>query len=267
MNAVRVIYRKSALLIAILCMSGGMLAQDFSKFEKRWFLHDGDSLPYRLLLPEDFKTGEKYPMVLFLHGSGERGADNEKQLTHGAALFLNDSVRKAFPAVVVFPQCGEGSSWAKIAIEGEWGNRQFTFFENAEPTTEMLLLEGLLKQLRQSYPIKKNALYVGGLSMGGFGTFELVNRNPGLFAAAFPICGGANPSIAHRLKRVDWWIFHGGADDVVPSKYSTQMVEALKAKRANVTYSLYPAVKHNSWEYAFKEPNLLPWLFSKSKRR
>ena len=103
--------------------------------------------------------------------------------------------------------------------------------------------------------------------MGGFGTFELVRRNPGMFSAAFPICGGANPKIAGRLDNVDWWIFHGGADDVVPPIYSTQMVEALRAKKAKVKYSLYPAVKHNSWDNAFNEPDLLPWLFSKSRQR
>ena len=86
-----------------------------------------------------------------------------------------------------------------------------------------------------------------------------------MFAAAFPICGGANPKIAGKLKKTDWWVFHGGADDVVPPKYSTQMVEALRQKRANVKYSLYPAVKHNSWENAFAEPELLNWMFSKRK--
>lgn len=108
-------------------------------------------------------------------------------------------------------------------------------------------------------------MYVGGLSMGGFGTFELVRRNPKLFAAAFPICGGANPITAKKMKHLDWWVFHGEADKVVPPRYSTQMVDAMKKDGLSVKYSLYPGVGHNSWDNAFAEPELLPWLFSKSK--
>lgn len=242
-------------------------AQDFSEYSKEYFVEGSATLPYRLLLPKNYNPSQKYPLILFLHGSGERGNDNEKQLTHGGELFLRDSIREKFPAIVVFPQCAEKSSWARIEVEGELGNRTFTFFKKGKPTQEMLLLEGLIDELKDNYKIKKNRMHVGGLSMGGFGTFELVNRNPGMFSAAFPICGGANPEIASRLNRVDWWVFHGGADDVVPPKYSTQMVEALRAKRAKVKYSLYLAVKHNSWDYAFQEQDLLPWLFSKSRRR
>jgi len=244
-----------------------LLAQDFSAYGKKLFSQGSGVLPYRILMPKEYDIEKKYPLILFLHGSGERGNDNEKQLTHGAELFLRDSIRNKYPAIVVFPQCAEKSSWARIKVEGEWGNRTFTFFKKGKPTQEMVLLEGLLEELKATYNIRQNQMYVGGLSMGGFGTFELVNRNPKMFNAAFPICGGANPEIARRLNKVDWWVFHGGADDVVPSKYSTQMVEALEAKRAKVNYSLYPAVKHNSWEYAFEEPHLFLWLFSKSRFR
>lgn len=258
---------RSYLPIILLFMGTYLIGQDFSAFEKRVFSQENDFLPYRILLPKDYDPDKKYPLLLFLHGSGERGNDNEKQLTHGAELFLRDSIRDKYPAIVVFPQCAEKSSWARIRIQGEWENRSFVFYKKAEPTKEMVLLEGLIAELKIRYGINKNQMYVGGLSMGGFGTFELVNRNPGMFSAAFPICGGANPNIAGRLKKVDWWVFHGGADDVVPPRYSTQMVEALRAKRVNVKYSLYPAVKHNSWDYAFKEPTLIPWIFSKPRQR
>lgn len=258
-------YRLLAILLVF--MGNLVMGQDFSQYSKENFVDGSATLPYRLLLPKDFDVSQKYPLILFLHGSGERGNDNEKQLTHGAELFLRDSIRENFPAIVVFPQCAEKSTWARIEVQGDWGNRTFTFFKKGKPTQEMVLLEGLIKELQHTYHIKKNQMYVGGLSMGGFGTFELVRRNPRMFSAAFPICGGANPEIAGRLNSVDWWIFHGGADDVVPSEYSTQMVEALRAKNAKVRYSLYPAVKHNSWDYAFKEPDLLTWLFSKSRLR
>lgn len=254
-------------ILFFLFVSSIVYGQDFSQYEKKSFIQDGNELLYRILIPKSFDATKKYPLILFLHGSGERGNDNEKQLTHGGTLFLQDSIRQKFPAIVVFPQCREQSSWARIEVNGEWGNRLFTFYEKGPPTQEMLLLEGLIKDLKNTYKIKNNQILVGGLSMGGIGTFELVRRNPHMFSAAFPICGGANPKIAKRLNRTDWWVFHGGADKVVPPKYSTQMVEALRAKRAKVKYSLYPAVQHNSWDYAFKEADLLPWLFSKSKHR
>ncbi|WP_313777822.1 alpha/beta hydrolase-fold protein [Flagellimonas meishanensis] len=254
------------LFLSLLLLYGNMImAQDLSKYEQKEFKVDGKTLPYRILLPDNLEKGVKYPLIIFLHGSGERGNDNEVQLTHGASLFLQDEVRKKYPAIVVFPQCSANSSWAKLDIKGEFPNREFIFHEDAAPTSDMVLLEGLLKQIRKTYQVDKRRMYVGGLSMGGFGTFELVRRNPKLFAAAFPICGGANPKISDQLKKLDWWVFHGEADQVVSEKYSAQMVHAMKEQGINVKYTVYPGVGHNSWDNAFAEPDLLPWLFSKSR--
>lgn len=242
-----------------------LMAQDLSAYQKRVFVKNGDSIPYRLLLPKNYNPSEKYPLLLFLHGSGERGNDNEAQLVHGSSLFLKEDVRNNQKAIVVFPQCAANSSWAKIDVQGDIPNRGFVFYEDAEVTKDMLLLEGLLKYLKKNYKLDKNRMYVGGLSMGGMGTFELVKRNPKMFAAAFPICGGANPKISKKLNKLDWWVFHGDADQVVPEKYSAQMVEAMKDLNINIKYTVYPGVGHNSWDNAFAEPELLSWLFSKSK--
>src|SRR5688572_12241475 len=100
-------------LVCLLVFAFGQ-AQDLSLFQKKWFVQNNDTLPYRILLPVDYKASEKYPLVLFLHGAGERGSDNEKQLVHGAKLFLNDTVRRDFPAIVVFPQCKENSYWSNV---------------------------------------------------------------------------------------------------------------------------------------------------------
>lgn len=255
----------SAIVLVVFLSLGSARGQDASLFKKHQFKQDGQVMPYRILLPDNYDTTKDYPFILVLHGSGERGADNESQLVHGSNLFLKEDVREKYPAIVVFPQCAANSSWAKVDVSGEWGNRTFEFYKKSEPTMDMVLLEGLIKFLRKTYPINSAKMYVGGLSMGGMGTFELVKRNPRLFAAAFPICGGANPEIAKLISKVDWWVFHGDADDVVPPKYSTQMVNALQRHGADVTYSLYPDVGHNSWEAAFAEKELLPWLFSISK--
>ncbi len=252
-------------LILMLLVFSVAVPQDSTMYQEKIFEIDAGTMPYRLLLPKDYDEEKDYPLILFLHGSGERGDDNEVQLVHGSSLFLKDEVREKYSAIVVFPQCAANSSWAITDVSGQWGDRKFVFFEDAEPTKDMQLLEGLLKHLKRKYPVDKDRMYVGGLSMGGMGTFELVNRNPKMFAAAFPICGGANPDIAKRLKNVCWWVFHGEADNVVPPKYSTQMVDAMQQAGAEVKYSLYPDVGHDSWNNAFAEPDLLSWLFSKSK--
>jgi predicted peptidase len=241
-------------------------AQDLSLYQKKWFVQNNDSLPYRLLLPQNFQSSKRYPLILVLHGAGERGADNEKQLKYGATLFLNDTVRKEFPAIVVFPQCAENSYWSNVKITSDsTGKRLFNFQTDGEPTTAMRLLQRLVTSLTDNYPIDRKRIYVGGLSMGGMGTFELVRRNPLTFAAAFPICGGANPQTAGKLNKTAWWVFHGAKDDIVPPYLSQQMVEALKKQKAEVLFRLYPEANHNSWDSAFAEKDLLPWLFSHYK--
>ncbi len=124
---------------------------------------------------------------------------------------------------------------------------------------------GLLDYLLSSYPVKKKQVYVGGLSMGGMGTFEIVRRNPSLFAAAIPICGGGNTNVKRKMKKVDWWIFHGAKDASVPFQLSVQMYDALIEKGAKTKLTIYPEATHNSWDSAFAEPGLLPWLFAQHR--
>lgn len=251
------------LLLCFIIFSSSLLAQDKSLFQKHWYFQGSDTLPYRLLLPENFDPQKNYPLILFLHGSGERGNDNEAQLIHGSSLFLRDSIRKNYPAIVIFPQCPSNSYWSNVKIENKEGKRVFSFPEKGEPSVAMNMLLNLIKEIQQKYHPDEKRLYVGGLSMGGMGTFELVRRNPKMFAAAFPICGGSNTKTAKKLKRPNWWIFHGLKDDVVPPELSQAMADALKKKGADVQLTLYPDANHNSWDAAFAEKSLMPWLFSK----
>ena len=242
-------------------------SQELSLYEKRLYIYQDDTLPYRILLPENYDASKKYPLIYFLHGAGERGNDNEKQLVHGAKLFLREDIRKNYPAIIVFPQCPVESYWSNvIATTSETGQRSHTFLPDGEPTAAMVLAQQLLKELINSYPVDKKRIYVGGLSMGGMGTFEIVRRNPNLFAAAFPICGGAHPSAATKMTTVSWWIFHGAKDDRVLPVFSATMTEALRKAGADVKFTLYPDANHNSWDAAFAEPGLLPWLFSHTKK-
>lgn len=257
--------KKILFLFAIHLVCYQSKAQDLGLFEKHWFVQNGDTLPYRLLMPENYDASKKYPLVFFLHGAGERGNDNEKQLVHGAKMFLKDENRKKYPAIIVFPQCATNSFWSNVEFKMESGKRTFLFQEEGEPTKSMKLAQELLATIIRTYPIAKKQIYVGGLSMGGMGTFEMVRRNPKLFAAAIPICGGANVATASKLKKTKWWVFHGGKDDVVPPSLSQNMVEAMKAKKVKVKFTLYPNANHNSWDPAFAEPGLLDWLFSQRK--
>jgi predicted peptidase len=257
-----------ALLMLLLFVIIGTRAQDLSAYEKHWMVQSGDTLPFRLLLPENYDPGKKYPLVLFLHGRGESGDDNEKQLTHGARFFLIDSIRKKYPAFVVFPQCAVNSYWSNVVINtrlSKTGKRSFYFLPGGEASQSMGLAMVLVDHLLENYKIEKKQVYAMGLSMGGMGTFEIVRRMPGIFTAGIPICGGANPATASKLKNVKWWVFHGGKDDVVLPSFSQKIVNALRNVKAQVKFTLYPEANHNSWDPAFAEPGLMQWLFAQRK--
>jgi len=244
------------LSIMFFCSFFKLFSQEYSK---ELFLSEGDTLPYRILLPKEFDPNIEYPLVLFLHGAGERGNDNELQLVHGSSLFLQNDIRETFPSIVLFPQCPKNSSWASI-LENK--NRSFKFSPNPIENNTLKLVEGLLEDVKKKYNVISSQIYVGGLSMGGMGTFELVYRNPNLFAAAFAICGGANPEIAEKISSTQWKIFHGDSDMVVPLDLSIKMYESIKKFNSSVSLTVYPGINHNSWENVFKEPDLIPWLFS-----
>lgn len=243
-----------------------------STYEKgEWISPKGDTLRYRLLLPEGYNPLSSYPMILFLHGAGERGSDNTKQLVHGANLFLQPENRKDFPAIVVFPQCPTDDYWANvdIKINDTTKKREFVFSEGGEPRKIMQMLLDWLPEFEKKYPVKRDQRYIMGLSMGGMGTFELVRRKPRFFAAAVPICGGANPATAGAMKETAFWIFHGNKDDVVPYQLSENMALAFQEYHvsAEVNFTVYGNVGHNSWDRAFAESELLPWLFSQQQKK
>lgn len=260
--------RLHKLLIFWLCLlPGTLLAQDLSRYQRELYVANGDSMPFRILYPENFNPAEKYPLVLFLHGRGESGRDNEKQLTHGARLFLKDTLQTNYPAIVVFPQCPADSYWANVKIQADArGKRTFHFVKGGEPTAAMRALLGLTEALTEKPFVDGDRVYVGGLSMGGMGTFELLRRKPRLFAAAFAICGGDHPANVKKYRKVPLWVFHGARDEVVPVSFSEAIVQQLRKKGARVNFTVYPDANHNSWDAAFAEPALLPWLFIHSKR-
>jgi len=161
----------------------------------------------------------------------------------GTKLFLNDSIREKYPAVIVFPQCPEKYFWGNTVVKIVDTKLVLNFPETSLFNVSQKLLKGLITHLKKLTLWMKSVFYVGGLSMGGLGTYEIVNQNPEMFAAAFPIRGAANLIIANRIRKPSWWIFHAEIDDVVPVEHSKQMYAALMAVNAEVKLTLYPNVK------------------------
>lgn len=243
------------------------VAQDSNSFSKEIFINNSDTLSYRILLPKNFDESKQYPIVLFLHGAGERGSDNTKQLVHGSKLFLNNINRGAFPAIVIFPQCPQNDYWSNATVDRTTKPISLVYPLNAAPTKSLNLVMSLMDEFLSKPYVNKNKIYVGGLSMGGMGTFEILHRKPNMFAAAFAICGGGNPdTVKAYANNTELWVFHGAKDDVVNPQLSVSMVSAYLQAGGKPNFTLYADDNHNSWDSAFAEPELLPWLFSKSKK-
>jgi len=261
--------KKLCFFITILSAPVYLLAQGADAFKKINFTREGNTLPYRILYPKNYDKSKSYPVLTFLHGSGERGDNNEAQLTHGGKLFSNDSVRNTFNAIVIFPQCPRDSTWNYFRSKRDSaspGGRSIDFTLSPRPTTPAGLVKLLLDSLIASRAADPARMYIGGLSLGGFGTFDMIERYPDFFTAAIPICGGGDTSLANRFaKKIAVWIFHGDNDQSVHVQYSRQYYAALKNLGADVRYTEYPGVGHNSWDNAFAEKELLPWLISKTK--
>lgn len=215
----------------------------------------GDTLRYRFLAPETIETGKTYPLVLFLHGSGERGADNEKQLTHGAQMWLNPVVREQYRAFVVIPQCPSGHRWS-------YGKNSegVSVLDSVTPT----LLE-MVDAFSADNAVDTTRVYIMGLSMGGIATYELASLYPSRWAAAIPICGWPKEDILPQAAGIPFRIYHGDADPAVGVEGSRKAYRILRKAGATPVYHEYPGVEHNSWNNAFNDPELLPWMFAQKK--
>ncbi|TWF37119.1 phospholipase/carboxylesterase [Chitinophaga polysaccharea] len=263
-------YLKVLLLACLL--TTGMVAsaqEDLSAYSSQTFIRKGDTLRYRLLLPLHYDAHKKYPLIVFLHGAGERGSDNNAQLLHGGTMFLRDSIREHYPAIVVFPQLPLNQTWAPMEFVSDSAGKfqRVDFPLKVTPSPATTLVNSLLDSLLASGKVDTKRVYLGGLSLGGMGTFYLITKRPKLFAAAFPICGAGNVEAAGNFaKKVPVWIFHGGDDKVVPVEASRAYDAKLKALGAEEKYTEYPGVGHNSWDNVFVEPGLMTWLFEHQKK-
>ena len=247
------------LLLVLICI--GICTSSFSQSSlfsyENYENESGESLQYRQLV-SDYALSSKYPLVIFLHGSGERGDDNEAQLKWGVQHFASDEVMKSSKPIVIAPQCPQNMSWSNFSDE--------PLSLNDEPSEPMKLLIELISEMLANYPVDENRIYITGLSMGGFGTFDAITRYPDLFAAAVPVCGGGDISKAATFSQVPLWIFHGALDEAVDPAYSFKMVEALNDVGANPGLTIYPETGHFSWIAAYSDEMMMEWLFRQRKK-
>jgi len=243
-------------LLSGLLLAGTLRAQNSSRFSYNKFVENGDTLNYRLLYP-DADTFRRYPLVVFLHGSGERGNDNEAQLKWGVQDLATDENMMLHPALVIAPQCPEKNSWSNFS------RSDMKLLPAA--TRPMQLLIALIHQLIKTMPVDTNRIYITGLSMGGYGTYDAIERFPGLFAAAVPVCGAGDTTRAAAIAHVPIWIFQGAEDPAVNPVYSLEMYTALVHAGAHPGFTVYPERGHFSWLGVYDNPVLLEWLFRQHK--
>lgn len=197
-------------------------------------------LKYLLYLPKDYAAKPAWPLLLFLHGAGERGDNLEAVKTHGPPKLI--AAGQDFPFIVLAPQCPKNRWWEPVG------------------------LTALLDEIVERYKVDRDRIYVTGLSMGGFGTWALAAYSPDRFAAIAPICGGGEPYWARSLSHLPAWIFHGGKDGVVPPQRSEQMLQAMKKNGGDAKLTLYPEAGHDSWTASYANPDLYKW-FLEHKRQ
>ncbi|MBR4756314.1 MAG: prolyl oligopeptidase family serine peptidase [Bacteroidales bacterium] len=253
---------KRFIILALALLSGALVLSAQDGYDKKSFTSSsGTVLLYRSLDPINAKAGKKYPLVIFMHGAGERGTDNELQLVHGSGMFLNPSNRDHYPSYVIFPQCPPEGFWSydSSVLRGN----DFGKILPPDPplTKETQAVRELIDQYVSSGKVDPKRIYIMGLSMGGMATFDMVLRYPDLFAAAIPICGAVNIDRITEKPSTKFWIFHGDVDTAVLVQGSRDAYRKLTSLGAKVEYTEFPGVNHGCWNDAFATPGFFKWLF------
>lgn len=219
---------------------------------------DGFSLPYRLYVPE----GEgPFPVLVCLHGAGERGDDNQCQIGYFLPI-LADADSPARQAIVIIPQCPSEKQW----VETPWDQENYTLDRVAESPQARAVME-ILRQICHTYPADNARIYVTGLSMGGFGTWDLLARHGDVFSAGMPICGGGATDAAGQLARLPIRTFHGTEDPDVPCSGTQAMAKAIAACRpVDFSCTLWEGKGHAIWHDVYQNPDNIRWLFSQRKQ-
>jgi predicted peptidase len=222
----------------------------------------GDSIKYRIHVPDNYNissTESKYPLLLFFHGSGQRGSDNFLQLFGGPADILKIADRFNLDLFIIVPQCPGGQQWVNTPRDSAF------HIMDKDASLTMDLSISLLDHLMMTLPVDKNRVYTAGFSMGGFAVWDILQRRPSTFAAAIPVCGGGDETLAFNLIDIPLWAFHGEDDKVVPPDRTRNMIRALRDSGGYPSYTEYKNTGHNSWTRTFTNDDVLSWLFNQKK--
>lgn len=259
-------------MMLVLAAAGGLLLSsvtsaqksDVAKLlDKHTFTEDKVSLPYRLLKPNGYVKDSKdcYPLLLFLHGIVGRGTDNTKQLRSGVEGFVKDATRKKHSCFLAVPQCPPDKLWLNVSPIQSRGNLQLA--KSATEPAAMVL--DLIDALCKEYRVDSERIYLTGVSMGGYGTRDLISRRPELFAAAVPVSGGGDPARAEKLAKLPIRASNGEKDPLVPVERPRDMIAAIKKAGGKPEYTEYKGVGHDAWTPTYKNDEVLDWLFKQKK--
>lgn len=257
----------SAIFVIIsFCNIASAAPVTYKDFEARAYkISTTQSLPYRLFKPKGYSPAKKYPIMITLHGAGERGSDDSAQLKFKFSLMWADTASQAIrPCFVLAPQCPPApNQW----VNRPWDSGSYDF-SKVPISTSLQAVVNILDSLGREFSLDPDRYYVSGISMGGYGAWYLLMKFPTKFAAAVPVCGAADPKTAATLKDVPIWAFHAADDPVVPVFGSRDIINEIKAKGGHPNYTEYPASQkygHNAWDPASNTPDLVPWVMSQTR--
>ena len=218
-----------------------------------WVPKSFRGLSYRILMPIHFDPQTSYPLVVFLHGSGESGTDNQVQIRNGVEKFASSKYRSRFAAIVIAPQCPDD--------EDSWGGYAY----DNKPTETQARVIQLTRALIGELPIDEDRVYLMGVSMGAIGTWDIIARYPHLFAAAIPVAGAGDPQNFSILLNFPIWAFHGELDENVDPEDDETMFSLIHSAGGLMKYTEYKGVGHNSWDQTFSNPKVIEWLFEQKR--
>jgi predicted peptidase len=235
-------------------------ALDQERFAKLTYVKGSDTLQYRLAYPIDYDARKKYPLLLYLHGNGERGSDNQTPLLRVPAALISATGLQRYPCFMLVPQCPKKQVWV------DFPHFPKSLGTSAQPTRPAQLTLSLVDELVHQLAIDTDRMYITGYSSGGEGALDLLTRRPTLFAAAIPVCSVSDTSQARSISTIPVWLFHGSADSVNRAEYSRLMVASLRQHGGNPIYTEYRGAGHNIVQQAYAEEGLFDWLFRQKKR-
>ncbi len=243
------------LLLLICPLNASAKGDIYTVAEKHSYTYMDAVIPYRLLLPDDYDESKSYPMLVFFHGAGERGNDNEAQFVH-CVQYIYDNMPE--DCIIVVPQCPKEQQW----VDAYWSLGPYSMDKTPE-SNELNAVYKLSRSLTEEYSVDTDRIYAAGISMGGFAVWDVMVRHNDFFAAGIAVCGGGDPTKAELLKDIPMYVFHGDVDTDVPVSGSRDTVNAIRqAGGTRLEYTEYQGWGHGVWNKAFAEPKLLEKLLS-----